>query len=125
MIKVFTANAEAHVNEIIRLAKADGDTSKTWGYRQRVEQVDGKDVKRAAIFHDTKGGDWADKGEFWCYHGEGHVRFIFHWVPNGPKEIGACEKLHGRLVENLSSYFRPKVDFEKIEVTFGDFLRKM
>ena len=107
------------------MAKADGDTSKTWGYRSRTQKVDGEDVTRAAIFHDTKDGQWEDKGEFWCFHGEGYVRFEFHWVPKGPKDIGACEKLHGRLVENLTSYFRPEADFEKIEVTFGDALRNM
>jgi hypothetical protein len=125
VIKVFTANAKTHRDALIRAAMADGETSKTWGYRERPIKKGDKEIILHALYHATTDGQWENKGEFLVSYGDDYIQFQFEWVPKGDKNVTASEKLQGRLIENLITYFRPKADFKRLEVTFGETMRNL
>ncbi|QTC00503.1 hypothetical protein JYG33_03280 [Alcaligenes sp. SORT26] len=125
MIKIYTDNPEKHLRSIMAAAKdPKSDTSLTWSYRQRKETIirDKKEVvvTRAALYHNTSGGHWVDKGEFWLFHtdntNEKSIEFCPRWVPDKEKDADAMVKLYGRLLENLLSYFRGSTDYKSVEI---------
>lgn len=130
MIVVTTKNPKNHLDQIILAAKSgDSDIAKTWSVRKST--TPGAKTETEVLWHDTSSASepdsqWADKGEF-LYRvvdtdEEQEIRFFLNPVP--PKKafeaLAHYEKLHGRLVEMLMTYFRRhRDDLISIAVTYG------
>lgn len=128
MIVVTTKNPQKHLDQILKAAKtANSDVAKTWSVRQSVNVAE----KKIDVFwHDTSTesepeSQWADKGEiqFRVIDTEEEHEIRFFVVPVPPKkkfdDVAHYEKLHGRFVEMLMTYFRHhRNDLLSIAVTY-------
>lgn len=129
MIVVRTNNPQKHLDEIIKAAKsADSDFAKTWSVRKSVN-ASGKEIN--VLWHDTStasepDSQWAEKGEiaYLALDTDEEQEMRFYVTPVPPKkrfdDLAHYEKLHGRFVEMLMTYFRShRSDLMSISVTYG------